>query len=238
MKSSMVEDDGLQWFGWHSKSLSEVVERFQPAFNKKGIGLHFNRVRWYVSHGQGGHMEYRFWLEFADMAVLQQATEPYVPVFAYRASQDAEFEAGGETTPVVVAVAAEDVIEMSGNWEVDVDSLNSDAAQNILGGSFVISRTGDVYHIQSNMQLKTWFWRHESNTDTPMQPKGQNVYDLRHKGKTTSVTFHSATSATILYNSKIAIPLVKVTETASTHIDAKSTVPGSSAVAAEKTVAG
>merc|ERR1740138_150638 len=182
-------------------------------------------------------MEYRFWLEFADSAVAQPAVG-YVPVFAYNAAQDAEFESGNEPTPIVLAVAAEDVIEMSGSWEVDMESLPEDAVQNIEGGQFLISRTGDVYHIKSSMQLKTWFWRHESNTDTPMQPKGQNVYDLRHKGKTTSVTFHSATAATILYNSKIAIPLVKVTETASTHIDAKSTVPGSSAVAAEKTVAG
>merc|ERR1712137_932118 len=218
--------DGLKSFGWHSKALSEVVARFQPAFNEKGVGLHFNRVRWYVSHGQhGGHMEYRFWLEFADMAVAQPAGG-YVPVFAYNAEQDAEFESGSEATPIVVAVAAEDVIEMSGNWEVDVESLSEDTAKNITGGEFSISRTGDVYHIKSNMHLKTWFWRHEANTDTPMQPKGHNVYDLRHKGKTTSITFHSATSATIVYKEKIAIPLVKLSDgsTPKTHIEDKAVV--------------
>jgi len=225
LKSSMVEDDGLKWFGWHSKALSEVVARFQPAFNEKGVGLHFNRVKWYVSHGQGGHMEYRFWLEFADMAVAQPAGG-YVPVFAYDPAQDAEFESSNEATAIVVAVASEDVIEMSGNWEVDVESLSDEAAKNITGGEFSISRTGDVYHIKSNMHLKTWFWRHEANTDTPMQPKGRNVYDLRHKGKTTSVTFHSATSATIVYKEKIAIPLVKVPDgsTPKTHIEDKAVI--------------
>merc|ERR1712226_292787 len=100
LKSSMVEDDGLKWFGWHSKALSEVVARIQPAFNEKGIGHHFNRVRWYVSHGQhGGHVEHRYWLEFVDSAVVQPVAD-YVPVLAYRASQDAEFDAGGdEPTP-------------------------------------------------------------------------------------------------------------------------------------------
>lgn len=240
LKSSMVEDDGLKWFGWHSKGLNEVVTRFQPAFNEKGIGLHFNRVKWYVSHGQhGGHMEYRFWLEFADSAVAQPAVG-YVPVFAYNAAQDAEFESGNEPTPIVLAVAAEDVIEMSGSWEVDMESLPEDAVQNIEGGQFLISRTGDVYHIKSSMQLKTWFWRHEANTDTPMQPKGHNVYDIRHKGKTTSITFHSATSATIVYKEKIAVPLVKAPDgsTPNTHIEDKLTASAKSASVEEEKIAG
>lgn len=235
LKSSMVEDDGLKWFGWHSKALSDVVSRFQKSFNEKGIGLHFNRVRWYVSHGQhGGHMEYRYWLEFVDSTVVQPESN-YLPVFAYRASQDAEFDSGNEPTPIVVGLAAEDVIEMSGDWQVDVESLDEHAAKSITGGNFLITKSGEVHHIKSNMQLKTWFWRHEANTDTPMQPKGNNVYDLRHKGKSTTITFHSATSATIVYKEKIVIPLVRAP---GKPADAKTVVLGEPSIAKSVNVAG
>jgi len=231
LKSSMVEDGGLDLWGWHSRAINEVISRFQSAFNEKGIGLHFNRVRWYVSHGQhGGHVEYRYWLEFADSAKQKTAVQ-YVPVFEYNAADDAEFESSQQQTPIVVAVAAEDVVDISGSWEVDMQSLDAQAAQSITGGSFSISQTGDVYHIKSNMQLKTWFWRHQSNTDMPMQPQGRNVYNLRHKGKSTSITFHSTTSATILYKEKITIPLIKQPNG---HVATKSDVTDKPTVIEEK----
>lgn len=184
-------------------------------------------------------MEYRYWLEFADSAVVQPVAD-YVPVFAYRASQDAEFESGNESTPIVVGSAAEEVIEMRGDWQVDVESFDEDAAKSITGGNFLITRSGEVHNIKSNMQLKTWFWRHEANTDTPIQPKGSNVYDLRHKGKSTTITFHSATSATIVYKEKIAIPLVRKAEGSAPNqpADAKSVVSGEPTVAKTVNVAG
>ena len=58
------ECGGTSLKGWDSKKIHEVVSRFQSQFNEKGISVQYCMVKWYVHHGQSGHMEYRYWLTF------------------------------------------------------------------------------------------------------------------------------------------------------------------------------
>jgi len=77
-KAVVDECGGHNITGWQSKKIHEVVHRFQPRFNEKGIHVAYSMVRWYVHHGQGGHMEYRYWLSFANMETVPEG----VPVAA------------------------------------------------------------------------------------------------------------------------------------------------------------
>jgi hypothetical protein len=51
---------------WNIEKLKEVIDVYKPMFSAKGVDLFISHKQEYISHGQGGHVEFFRWIEFVD----------------------------------------------------------------------------------------------------------------------------------------------------------------------------
>jgi len=147
--------------GWQSKKIYEVVTRYQPRFNEKGLSISYSMVKWYVHHGQSGHMEYRYWLSFANMEAVPEG----VPVAegSYDLQNDDEkMDAEDENVfksdePFVVVGQVVDGKFASfnpvGTWVADMDTATGDIKKFLTKMEYMCTKNGSVYDVTIRYKL-------------------------------------------------------------------------------------
>jgi len=193
LKSSLVYDGGIDFFGfWKRNVIHQVVERYQPAFNEKGVGVYFAMARW-LPYDSEDHMESRYWLEFYDMAV-----EKYCCPFSYDPDMNHDLHA---LPSFDVGEPGQEVVDLTGQWVIDAEALSKEALRCITAGHIDITQTAGVYHMVASLKFAGSYGQKEWKETFPMQPQCRNVYlfrtSLHSCTASNAITFHSATSATI-----------------------------------------
>lgn len=138
--------------GWQSKKINEVVTRYQPLFNEKGIHVAYSMVKWYVHHGQGGHMEYRYWLSFANMATIPEGvplTEAYDPEKDDEKMDAEEEKLYKSDEPFHVVGQVVDgkfaSFDPTGTWVADMETATGDIKKWITKMEYTCKKKGNVY---------------------------------------------------------------------------------------------
>lgn len=191
MNTVAEEAGGRSLFGWNVRKMNEIVARFQPLFNDKGVGVSFSMVWWYVSRGEYSHTEYRYWFEFMDAGVVATAAE-FVPVLE---DSIGNFDCVANLATVeATAVTQEDAVPLpvQGIWRLDAPRLEGDATR-VLRATITVTRRGDVLHVALDCWRKLRIFRFHSrwNIAGTAIVSGENVYHLRHLGSTFILTLTS-----------------------------------------------
>ena len=62
--------------GWNSRKIHGKVEEYQNRWNEKGIRVRYNMVKWWEHNGKSTAPHYRYWMEYADIAVVDKTGVP------------------------------------------------------------------------------------------------------------------------------------------------------------------
>lgn len=165
------ECGGNNFSGWDSKKINDVVTRYQPRFNEKGVSVTYSMVRWYVHHGSGGHMEHRYWLSFADLETIP--TGVLVSEDAYDPSKDIEEQQSNKSeVPVVVgSVVAGEVaaFDPCGTWVADMATATGDAKKWVTQMEFTATKNGSVYAAAGSYRLGMMCFSYKGSFQCTMQ---------------------------------------------------------------------
>jgi hypothetical protein len=152
-KTVVEECGGNNITGWQSKNINDVVTRFQPRFNEKGIHVAYSMVKWYVHHGQGGHMEYRYWLSFANLETVSEGV-PIVEGLYDPQKDDQKMDADEEKLYkadepfVVVGQVIEGKFasfDPTGQWIADMSTATGDIKKWVTKVEYSCTKNGNVY---------------------------------------------------------------------------------------------
>lgn len=155
-KTIADECGGNNLTGWQSQKIHEVVSRYQARFNEKGLHVAYAMVKWYVHHGQSGHMEYRYWLTFSDMATVATAelvTEGYDPKKDSDNMDEDEEKLYKSDNPFVVVGTPVDgkfaSFDPTGRWVADMETATGDVKKWIKKMEYSCARNGSTYESTS-----------------------------------------------------------------------------------------
>ena len=195
---------------------------FQARFNEKGVGVQYSMVQWYVHHGQSGHMEFRYWLEFSDVAVagVYVAENAFQPDRDYskitydekEKSMDKEVLSGASHKNLFQTVQGAPITDGSsfdivGTWEYD--AAQSTGTSIMKSSTTTITLNGAVYVASSTTKLKWYMPVGTITSSMPITCTAPNHYTYRDGGKQYYVTVTSATTMTIEHQNRL-IAFVKV----------------------------
>lgn len=145
---------GTEMSGWDSKKIYEVVSQFQSRFSEKGMSVNYSMVKWWVSHGQyGGHMEYRYWLEFADLEIATGEVVPlarYDPTLDYTKKTAVEENIENEVPQFTVGTT---IVDPEGVWELQLDTMKGEGKSFVKNGTLTLAKNGSVYDVQAEFKL-------------------------------------------------------------------------------------
>ena len=205
-----AEGGGGNMTGWRSKTIHAVTQRFQPRFNERGVGVHFSMVKWWIQHGQSGHMEYRYWFEFSDVAVVGQ----HVPEHAFDPDAKGSKEDARDAPVVsaeVVAGTADDGFDIAGAWEMDLERASGSIKSWVTAASCTVTRNGPVWYFTGTTQLsyflcfgRTYSWA------APAQNEEPNKFMLRVEGRTSTIVATSADEMTCMAEDGGMAPMRRV----------------------------
>lgn len=205
--------------GWDSKKIHEVVSRFQPQFNEKGISVQYCMVKWYVHHGTSGHMEFRYWLTFTDMEAVPKgvAVDLYDPKTDYdKMDKDEEKLFKAEDPFVVVGTPVNGKFasfDPTGRWVADMETATGVVKKWIKKMEYTTTKTGSVYESVTTYQLSMMCFgvKGTARSTTQPIPNEQGAFmSVSSDGEYSRITINSPDSVTATdVNGKWAVTFIR-----------------------------
>lgn len=197
------EGGGKNMTGWESKKIHQVVSRFQPQFNEKGVAIAYYMVRWWVSHGpQGGHHEHRHWMTYTDIGAVQGT-----PVIegAFDANKDYEKMDADEEKLfksdepfVVLGTAVEGQFQSfdpAGKWVADMSTATNELASWVASMEFTAVKEGNIYNGSGKYKFGAkclWFSGKMAFTLQPVPGKTNTFLCITAEGEYLECVLESA----------------------------------------------
>lgn len=199
MSKVIVEDGGgKNMTGWESKKIHEIIARFQAQFNEKGIAVTYNKVRWWVSHGdKGGHHEYRYWMTFSDMdPAISTAQGTLVSTDAFDPNKDYEkmdpdedklFTSDGAFVVVGTVVEGKfSAFDPTGTWVADMSTATGDIKKWMTSMEFTATKEGNIYKAAGKYKMSAlclWLSGKFSMTMQPIPGKTDTFTCITNEGE-------------------------------------------------------
>ena len=137
-------------------------------------------------------MEYRYWLEFLDVATCGEA---YVSAYIFSPEDDKMLkeamadgtDGAGIPVAAVAAPLAESVIDFSGSWSIDETRIDG---RFVRGGSINIKQNGGVFTGHGTVKWSWFCFGGKKEWTGVFKASGGdvNTYQVRFEGSTSTVT--------------------------------------------------
>jgi len=206
-KTIVDECGGNKLTGWQSKKIHEVVSRYQARFNEKGLHVAYSMVKWYVQHGQGGHMEYRHWLTFSDMAtvvtgeLLTEGSCTYDPKKDYDKMDEDEEQLYKSDDPLLLVSTPVDGMftsfDPTGRWVADMSTATGAVKTWLKKAEYSCTKNGSTYEMVSTFTYRYFGGKgpYKSNMQ-PIPNEPGTFMIISHDGEYSKAAINSPNSIT------------------------------------------